>query len=107
MTVPRENKRLELTDSQLFPEAGAKVAFAVKLARTLHEYGTPTHRLEQIMDQVTRRIGLEGQFFLLPTGIFLSFGAPEEQRSTAPAPLSAVCPPVGMVFLASRHANTK
>src|SRR5215472_16204786 len=59
-----------------------KVAFAVKLARLLHEYGTPTHRLEEIMDQVTRRIGLEGQVFSLPTGIFLSFGAPEEQRST-------------------------
>jgi uncharacterized membrane protein YjjP (DUF1212 family) len=59
-----------------------KVAFAVKLARVLHEYGTPTHRLEEIMDRVTRRIGLEGQFFSLPTGIFLSFGAPEEQRST-------------------------
>src|SRR5262252_7069090 len=59
-----------------------KVTFAVKLARLLHEYGTPTHRLEEIMDQVTRRIGLEGQFFSLPIGIFLSFGAPEEQRST-------------------------
>ena len=59
-----------------------KVAFAVKLARTLHEYGTPTYRLEEIMDRVTRIIGLEGQFFSLPTGIFISFGAPEEQRST-------------------------
>src|SRR5215831_10448741 len=59
-----------------------EVAFAVKLARALHEYGTPTHRLEEIMDLVTRRLGLEGQVFSLPTGIFLSFGAPEEQRST-------------------------
>src|SRR5262249_57709937 len=102
-----DDRTLDVPDSQPITDAGPKVAFAVKVARTLHEYGTPTHRLEQIMDQVTRRIGLEGQFFLLPTGIFLSFGAPEEQRSTAPAPLSAVCPPVGMVFLASRHANTK
>jgi len=69
-------------DSEAGSRSDDKVAFAVKLARTLHEYGTPTHRLEQIMDQVTRRIGLEGQFFSLPTGIFLSFGAPEEQRST-------------------------
>src|SRR5260370_1237287 len=62
--------------------ADPNVGFAIKLARTLHEYGTPTYRLEQIMDRVTRIIGLEGQFFSLPTGIFLSFGAPEEQRST-------------------------
>src|SRR5499427_1387195 len=69
-------------DSEAGSRSDDKVAFAVKLARTLHEYGTPTHRLEEIMDLVTRKIGLESQFFSLPTGIFLSFGAPEEQRST-------------------------
>ncbi|HKV39947.1 MAG TPA: threonine/serine exporter family protein [Blastocatellia bacterium] len=57
------------------------VAFAIKLFRALHEYGTPTYRLEQLMRQVSSRLGLRGEFFSLPTGIFLSFGAPEEQRT--------------------------
>ncbi|MGH9830676.1 MAG: threonine/serine ThrE exporter family protein, partial [Blastocatellia bacterium] len=58
------------------------VGFTIKLFRALHQYGTPTYRLEQIMSQVSQRLGLQGQFFSLPTGIFLSFGAPEEQRAT-------------------------
>ena len=81
---PEASISLEPRHSSIAGTSGAphKVAFAVKLARLLHEYGTPTHRLEEIMDRVTRKIGLESQFFSLPTGIFLSFGAPEEQRST-------------------------
>ena len=76
------NQALDIPDSSPKSDAEIKVGFAVKLAKTLHQYGTPTYRLEQIMDQVMQKIGLEGQFFSLPTGIFLSFGAPEEQRST-------------------------
>jgi uncharacterized membrane protein YjjP (DUF1212 family) len=76
------NRALDIPNASRWSDADIKVGFAVKLARTLHEYGTPTYRLEQIMDQVMRKIGLEGQFFSLPTGIFLSFGAPEEQRAT-------------------------
>jgi uncharacterized membrane protein YjjP (DUF1212 family) len=57
------------------------VAFAIKLGRALHEYGTPTYRLEAAMASVVERFGLRGQFFAIPTGIFASFGAPEEQRT--------------------------
>jgi uncharacterized membrane protein YjjP (DUF1212 family) len=59
-----------------------RVAFAVKLGRALHRYGAPTHRLEQAMNAVLRSLGLEGAFFSTPTGIFASFGPPEEQRTS-------------------------
>ncbi|MEO6394045.1 MAG: threonine/serine exporter family protein, partial [Pyrinomonadaceae bacterium] len=58
-----------------------RVAFIVKLGQALHRYGTPTHRLEHGMDLVMRKLGLAGQFFATPTGIFASFGPPEEQRT--------------------------
>lgn len=61
---------------------GPMVAFSIKLFKALHQYGTPTYRLEQLMAAVSLRLGLRGEFFSLPTGMFLSFGAPEEQRAT-------------------------
>src|SRR5688572_30517713 len=59
-----------------------RIAFAMRLARALHRYGTPTHRLEEAMAQVMSRIGVEGIFFSIPTGIFAGFGAPEEHRTS-------------------------
>jgi uncharacterized membrane protein YjjP (DUF1212 family) len=63
-------------------EDDLRIAFAVRLANALHRYGTPTHRLEQAMTLVLERLGLHGTFFSTPTGIFASFGAPEEGRTT-------------------------
>lgn len=59
-----------------------RIRFAVTLARALHRYGTPTHRLEEAMNGVLRRLGLEGAFFSIPTGVFASFGSPEEHRTS-------------------------
>ena len=59
-----------------------RVAFAVKLAEALHTYGVPTHRLERGMNLVLRRLGLHGNFLVTPTSIFVSFGLPEEQRTS-------------------------
>jgi uncharacterized membrane protein YjjP (DUF1212 family) len=61
------------------PATAADQAFVVALARALHRHGTPAHRLEQALESVTRRIGLHGQFFVLPTSILLSFGPPGAQ----------------------------
>lgn len=55
----------------------SRIAFAAKLARALHHYGTPTHKLEQAMNLILLRLGIEGYFFSTPTGIFpgsLCFG---------------------------------
>src|SRR5262245_48488983 len=59
-----------------------RVAFAVKLGQALHKYGTSTHRLETMMNLVLEKLELHGQFFVTPTGIFASFGLPEEQRTS-------------------------
>src|SRR5258707_1254161 len=58
------------------------IAFAIKLGSALHRYGTPAHRLEEAMGMVLGKLGLEGQFFATPTGIFASFGGPEAMRTS-------------------------
>ncbi len=60
----------------------SRIIFAIRLAQALHRFGTPTHRLEETMGNVMGRIGLTGRFFSMPTGIFASFGAPEERNTS-------------------------
>lgn len=47
--------------------------FVLQLARALHVYGTPAHRLEEAMSLSSRMLGIPGQFFSTPTAIFASF----------------------------------
>jgi len=63
-------------------ERDARIAFVVKLGSALHQYGASTHRLEEAMNLVLQRLDIGGHFFSMPTGIFASFGRPEEQRTT-------------------------
>ncbi|HJU84361.1 MAG TPA: threonine/serine exporter family protein [Holophagaceae bacterium] len=51
-----------------------RIAFVLKLGRALQAYGTPAHRFEEALEAVSRRLGLDGQFFGMPTGFFASFG---------------------------------
>ncbi len=53
----------------------------LKLGRGLHIYGYPAHRLEEALGQVCHRLGLEGQFFSMPTALFAAFGQGEEHRT--------------------------
>jgi uncharacterized membrane protein YjjP (DUF1212 family) len=64
------------------PENDPRIAFAVQLGAALHRYGASTHRLEQAMSLVLRRLGIGGHFFSMPTGILASFGLPEEHRTS-------------------------
>ncbi|WXH27777.1 hypothetical protein WA016_01702 [Myxococcus stipitatus] len=64
------------------PPSGPSVAFALRLAEALHRYGTPAHRLEDLMKRVSGRLGLEGRFFSTPTSLFASFGPPEALRTS-------------------------
>ena len=50
--------------------------FLTKLARALHTYGMPSHRLEVALAQVSERMGMESQFLVTPTGIHASVGPP-------------------------------
>ncbi|MBI3654002.1 MAG: threonine/serine exporter family protein [Acidobacteria bacterium] len=75
------SEELILTDTE--PNAtDPRIAFAVKLGQALHRFGTSTHRLEEMMNLVLQKLGLDGQFFVTPTGIFASFGSPEEHRTS-------------------------
>lgn len=63
------------------PPGDAARAFVLKLGRLLHAYGYPAHRLESALGAVSRRLGLVAQFFSMPTALFASFGAGDEQRT--------------------------
>jgi len=56
------------------------VAFLLTLARALHRYGTPAHRLESALSTTAERLGIQAQFFALPTSLHASFGeSPDTQ----------------------------
>lgn len=65
-----------------FATADARIVFMVKLGQALHRYGVPAYRLEQGMSLVAQRFGIQGSFFVTPTGIFAAFGLPEEHRTS-------------------------
>jgi uncharacterized membrane protein YjjP (DUF1212 family) len=60
----------------------APIGFILALARALHRYGTPAHRLEEALGLVADRLGLKAQFFSTPTSIFVAFGDPAEHRTS-------------------------
>ena len=60
------------------PEA---IEFVLSLARALHRYGTPAHRLEEGLRECCRRLELKAEVFTTPTTIIMSFGEPEELRT--------------------------
>lgn len=64
------------------PDPQASIRFAMTLGRALHRFGTPAHRLEEVMTVVAAQLGLEARFVATPTAIFASFGPPEAQQAT-------------------------
>ncbi|HTJ46035.1 MAG TPA: threonine/serine exporter family protein [Kofleriaceae bacterium] len=59
----------------------AAIGFVLELARALHRYGTPAHRLEEALAVVSRELGLTAELFATPTTIIISFGEPRELRT--------------------------
>ncbi|MBC7844407.1 MAG: threonine/serine exporter family protein [Gemmatimonadaceae bacterium] len=57
------------------------VGFILRLARALHNAGFTAHRLEATLSDVSRKLGLEAQFFSTPTSIMAAFGPPDAQRT--------------------------
>ncbi len=57
------------------------IGFVLALARALHRYGTPAHRLEESLRRVCTRLELEAEVFTTPTAIIMSFGAATELKS--------------------------
>jgi uncharacterized membrane protein YjjP (DUF1212 family) len=59
----------------------AEIGFVLAVARALHRYGTPAHRLEEAVEIVGARLGLTCEVFSTPTSIITSFGDPVELRT--------------------------
>jgi uncharacterized membrane protein YjjP (DUF1212 family) len=59
----------------------ARMKFVIELARALHAYGSPAHRLEGAMADVMQSLGIEGTVFSLPTGIMISMEADGRHHS--------------------------
>jgi len=55
--------------------------FILRLGRALHAYGYPAHSLEEALGKVSRRLGIDGQFFSTPTSIFAAFGPQDDQQT--------------------------
>ncbi len=55
------------------PPSRPEIVFALKLAKALHRYGTPAHRLEGVLVALSDRLGVAGSFFSTPTALFASF----------------------------------
>ena len=64
------------------PDPAPAEAFLLRLARMLHESGAPSHLIEDAMDALAPRLGVEGRFFSTPTSIFVSFGPETAGRTT-------------------------
>lgn len=58
-----------------------EIGFVLELARALHRYGTPAHRLEEAVSVVCQRMNLAVEVFSTPTSIILSFGNPSDLRT--------------------------
>ncbi len=55
--------------------------FLVELARDLHRFGTPAHRLEEQVTRCGARLGVPTTMFSLPTFLALAFGPVDRQRT--------------------------
>jgi uncharacterized membrane protein YjjP (DUF1212 family) len=53
-----------------------RIAFVVELAEHLHAYGTTAQRLEGAIESVAKRLGLECEPWVNPTGMILAFSDP-------------------------------
>lgn len=58
-----------------------RAAFILALGRALHAAGEPTHRIEDTLEEAAHQLGLQAQFFVTPTSMFVAFG-PEDAQHT-------------------------
>lgn len=55
--------------------------FIERLARALHRFGLPSHRIEEALERVAGRLGVAGQFFATPTAVFASLDDGADTRT--------------------------
>lgn len=54
------------------------IAFAKRLGKALHRHGAPAYRLEDVLETLSRMLGLRGDFFTTPSALFYAFDLPGE-----------------------------
>jgi len=64
------------------PRISRATGFLMKLAKALHTYGMPSHRLEVALEQISERLEVESQFVVTPTSITGSVGPTEAAQTT-------------------------
>ncbi|MFP4334927.1 MAG: threonine/serine exporter ThrE family protein [Wenzhouxiangella sp.] len=62
-------------------ESNRYAALVLNLGRALLHVGSPAHRLEDAMQIMARRLGLQAEFFSTPTALIVSLGDGEKQRT--------------------------
>ena len=83
-----EEQEADVTAREPAPGAQSATAFVLDVARALHAYGMPAHRLETLLEAVGDRLGVPSQFFATPTSIFAAFGEPPDQRTYLVTPVA-------------------
>ena len=58
-----------------------KIDFILRLGRALHAHGYPAHRLEEVLEKASERLGLHAQFFSTPTSMLVAFGPADNQQT--------------------------
>lgn len=53
-------------------DAPEEVALCLELGRAYQAFGVPAHRFEEALGRLAQRLGLDGQYFALPTAFFAS-----------------------------------
>lgn len=79
MTPPIETFK---TDGPGLPDSDA-ATFVTTMAHALGTYGTPAHRMEDALETVSDRLGIEGQFFAMPTAVFAALRVPPGRPQTS------------------------
>lgn len=62
-------------------EPNATHHFLIRVAELLHRYGTPSHRLERVMEKISRTLGVPSVFLYTPTALVASLGSGAEERT--------------------------
>lgn len=62
-------------------EKQQSIRFSLRLAQALQNCGVPSHRLEEAMNLLNKRLNLALQIFSSPSVIFASFGKDQAQRT--------------------------
>ncbi|MEZ5973948.1 MAG: threonine/serine exporter family protein [Planctomycetota bacterium] len=47
----------------------------LRVGEVLHRYGTPSHRLERLLQRVAAQLQLQAQFLATPTSLIVSLGS--------------------------------